>query len=131
MKEFLPAGSEVRMYVCGIRTYATAHVGHAMSYLIFDMVRRYLEYRGYRVRHVQNFTDIDDKIIQRAQDLGVAPGALAGQYSDEFLTEIGALNILPAHAYPRATEQIAPIQEMIRGLIDRGHAYATGGDVYY
>jgi cysteinyl-tRNA synthetase len=130
-KEFPAPGSEVRMYVCGITPYATAHVGHAMSYLIFDMVRRYLEFRGYRVRHVQNFTDIDDKIIQRAHDLGVAPGALAGQYSDEFLAEIRALNILPAHAYPRATEQIGPIQEMIGGLIERGHAYATGGDVYY
>jgi len=130
-EEFAPLGGEVRMYVCGITPYDTAHIGHAMSYLNFDAVRRYLEYAGYRVKHVQNFTDIDDKIIARAERLGVPPKELAEKYIAEFMADLGKLNILPAHVYPRATEEIGPIIQLIEGLIEKGHAYVAGGDVYY
>ncbi|MCL5110988.1 MAG: class I tRNA ligase family protein, partial [Chloroflexi bacterium] len=129
--EFKPAGDEVRMYVCGITPYDTAHVGHAMSYLNFDAVRRYLEFKGYRVRHVQNFTDIDDKIINRAQKVGIPAKELAEKYIAEFQADMAALNVLPAHVYPRATEEVESIIQLISGLLERGYAYEKGGDVYF
>ncbi len=130
-EEFTPAEGEVRMYVCGITPYDTAHVGHAMSYLVFDVVRRYLEYAGHKVRHVQNFTDIDDKIINRAQRLGVSANELAEKYMAEFMEDVKRLNILPAHVYPRATQEVGPIVELIKGLVEKGYAYESGGDVYF
>ena len=131
LEEFRTVGDEVRMYVCGITPYDTAHVGHAMSYLNFDAIRRYLEYAGYKVKHVQNYTDIDDKIINRAQKLGVPPKELAEKYIAEFQADMAALNILPAHVYPRATEEVGPIIQLIAGLIERGYAYQQDGDVYF
>ncbi|MHB1133050.1 MAG: cysteine--tRNA ligase [Chloroflexota bacterium] len=131
-EEFRPVSNdEVRMYVCGITPYDTAHVGHAMSYLVFDAVRRYLEYRGYPVKHVQNFTDIDDKIINRANKLGIPAKELAEKYIAEFQADMEALNVLPAHVYPRATEEVGPIIQLIEGLIERGYAYQAGNDVYF
>ena len=124
-------GETVRMYVCGITPYSPAHVGHAMSYIIFDVVRRYLEWRGLAVKHVQNFTDIDDKIIERAARLGIDSAELAGRHIDDFHAEMAELNILPAHVYPRATEELPKIIELIEGLIASGYAYAAGGDVYF
>ncbi|HJZ48419.1 MAG TPA: cysteine--tRNA ligase [Roseiflexaceae bacterium] len=121
----------VRMYVCGVTVYDNAHIGHAMSALVFDVIRRYLEYRGYEVRHVVNFTDVDDKIIDRANELGRDPKELAESYVAEFLDELKALNILPAKAYPRATETMDEIIQFIAHLIDGGHAYVAGGDVYF
>ncbi|MDR7417694.1 MAG: cysteine--tRNA ligase [Armatimonadota bacterium] len=121
----------VRMYVCGPNLYGPAHVGHALSYTFFDVVRRYLEYRGYEVRHVQNFTDIEDRILDRAQREGRSIFEIASEYLDRFLTEMDALNIQRAHAYPRATEVIPKMIEIIEGLIARGHAYVVDGDVYY
>ena len=97
---------EVKMYVCGPTVYASAHVGHAMSAIVFDVIRRYLEYRGYRVLHVMNFTDVDDKVIIRARERGEDPIALAERYIAEFQEHIQALNILPATVYPRATREI-------------------------
>ena len=129
--EFRPGGEEVSMYVCGITPYDTAHVGHAMSYLNFDAIRRYLEFAGYPVRHVQNFTDIDDKIINRAQKLGLPAKDLAEKYIAEFQHDMAALNILPAHVYPRATEEVGPIIQLIAGLMERGYAYQLDGDVYF
>ncbi len=131
LEEFAPAAGEVRMYVCGITPYDTAHVGHAMSYLVFDVIRRYLEYAGYKVKHVQNFTDIDDKIINRAQRLGMSATELAEKYIAEFMEDVKRLNLLPAHVYPRATQEIGPIIELIKGLIEKGYAYESGGDVYF
>jgi len=130
-EEFRPLGNPVRMYVCGITPYAEAHVGHAMSYVVFDVLRRYLEYRGYRVLHVQNFTDIDDKIIARAHLLGVSTTALTETYIRQFEAEMEALNVLRAHAYPRATLEIPKMQELIEGLLAKGYAYKADGDVYF
>jgi len=130
-EEFRPLGTPVRMYVCGVTPYDEAHIGHAMSYIVFDMVRRYLEFKGYQVRHVQNFTDIDDKIIARAQAQGISPGELAQKYIDEFFVDIERLNIKRADIYPQATQEIATIVEVIQGLIDKGHAYVVDGDVYF
>lgn len=123
---------QVRMYVCGPTVYSEAHVGHAMSAITFDVIRRYLEYSGFKVEHVQNFTDVDDKIIQRAASLGVEPRALAQQLIDAWMAETAALNIQPATYYPRATQDMPTIISMIEGLIERGHAYPVdGGDVFY
>lgn len=130
-EEFRARDNEVRMYVCGITPYADAHVGHAMSYLIFDAIRRYLEYAGYAVKHVQNFTDIDDKIIERAQRLGISPRELAERHISQFHEDMQRLNVLPAHVYPRATEEVGPIVALIRGLVEKGYAYEAGGDVYF
>jgi cysteinyl-tRNA synthetase len=121
----------VRMYVCGVTPYDSAHVGHGMSLTNFDMIRRYLEHRGYEVRHIQNFTDIDDKIINRANAEGIDPDELTDSYIAEWLTQMRALNALPASHYPRATEEIEPIIAMVQGLIDRGFAYPIEGDVYF
>ena len=130
--EFAPAdGKTVRMYVCGVTPYSSTHIGHALSYVAFDVLRRYLEHLGFEVRHVQNFTDVDDKIIQRAQEQGIDPTELAEQFIDDFFETMDALNILRAHVYPRATEEIGPIIETIGRLVDSGHAYAAGGDVFF
>ncbi|HEY7036208.1 MAG TPA: cysteine--tRNA ligase [Thermomicrobiales bacterium] len=122
---------EVRMYVCGVTPYDSAHVGHAMSLIVFDMIRRYLEHRGYRVRHAQNFTDIDDKIIARANRDGVSPNEITERLIADWHAESRAMNVTPATIYPRATTEIPSIVEMIEGLIEKGFAYEVDGDVYY
>jgi cysteinyl-tRNA synthetase len=122
---------KVRMYVCGPTVYAKAHIGHAMSSLVFDIIRRYLEYRGYEVRHVMNYTDVDDKIIQRANQQGIEPIQLAQRYIDEFTLHLKDLNIQPATVYPRATQTMDQIINMIRDLGESGYAYAVDGDVYF
>lgn len=121
----------VRMYVCGVTVYDDAHIGHAMSAIVFDIVRRYLEWRGYQVIHVVNFTDVDDKIIARAHSLGQDPQALAERYIAEFLEQLKALNVRPATVYPRATQTMPEIITFIEGLIEQGHAYPAAGDVYF
>ncbi len=130
-EEFNPLGSEVRMYVCGVTPYDYSHIGHAMSYIFFDVIRRYLKYRGYKVKYVQNFTDIDDKIINRANQLGIPSEELAGKFIDSFLTDMKALNVVPADVYPRATGEVDKIIEVVEGLIDKGFAYAANGSVYF
>jgi len=131
LEEFTPAGDEVKIYVCGVTPYDRAHLGHAMSYIIFDIVRRYLEFHGFKVKHVQNYTDIDDRIISRANSLGQPFDQLAARYMEEFDEEIRELNITPAHVFPRATQEIATIIEMIEGLVAKGNAYRANGDVYF
>lgn len=121
----------VRMYVCGVTVYDEAHIGHAMSAIVFDIVRRYLEWRGYRVIHVVNFTDVDDKIIARAQELGRDPHELAESLIHDFMAQLEALNVLPATIYPRATQTMPEIIGFIQQLIDQGHAYVADGDVYF
>ena len=122
----------VQMYVCGVTVYSDAHIGHAMSAITFDAIRRYLEWIGYDVRHAINFTDVDDKIIVRANALGITPDELTERLIADWKRELGELNVLPATVYPRATQEISGIIEMIQGLIDLGHAYAVeGGDVNY
>jgi cysteinyl-tRNA synthetase len=122
---------KVRMYVCGVTVYHKAHIGHAMFALVFDVIRRYLEYRGYAVRHVMNFTDVDDKIINRANQLGVNPFELAEGYIREFQQNLADLNVLPATINPRATQEIDLIIKMIEGLIEKGFAYPLDSDVYF
>ena len=130
-EEFLPQGDEVKMYVCGVTPYDEAHLGHAMSYIIFDVIRRYLQFRGYKVKYVQNITDIDDKIIDRASRLGIPIAELAGKFTDSYFADMDALNIGRADIYPRATEEIPKIIEVIQGLIDKGYAYPAQGSVYF
>lgn len=122
---------KVRMYVCGPTVYDSAHVGHAMSALVFDVVRRYLLYRGYDVKYVMNFTDVDDKIIDRANRLGVNTIELAEKYIEEFRQNLKDLNILPATEHPRATEEIDQIIEMVQRLIEENAAYEVDGDVFF
>jgi len=122
----------VRLYVCGVTTYDSAHVGHAMSYLVFDTIRRWLEHRGYRVRHVQNFTDVDDKIIARANREGVSAYEIADRFAREFTVEMDRLGILPAAIYPRVSSEMPAIVAMIQRLVDAENAYAApNGDVYF
>jgi cysteinyl-tRNA synthetase len=122
----------VKLYVCGVTVYNDAHVGHAMSALVFDVIRRYLEYRGYRVRHVMNYTDVDDKIINRANQLGEDPLKLSQRYIEEYNKELTNLNILPATSNPQVSRTMPLIIQFIQGLIDKGYAYAPGnGDVYF
>jgi cysteinyl-tRNA synthetase len=130
-QELIPIGDEVLMYVCGVTPYAPSHIGHAMSYIIFDVLRRYLEFSGHSVRHVQNFTDIDDKLIARANAQGTTVAALSKKYIAEYFVDMDALNITRATVYPRATEEVPKIIEIVQGLIERGFAYAAGGDVFY
>jgi cysteinyl-tRNA synthetase len=122
---------KVRMYVCGVTPYSPSHIGHAMSYIVFDVIKRYLEHSGYQVRHAYNFTDIDDKIISRANAEGIDPNELTEKLIGEWHTEAKALNIKPASVYPRATTEIPGIIRTIEGLIAKGYAYAINGDVYY
>ncbi|MFP3897794.1 MAG: cysteine--tRNA ligase [Dehalococcoidia bacterium] len=130
-QEFEPGNDVVTMYVCGITAYDESHIGHAMSYMVFDVVRRYLEFSGYSVKHVQNFTDIEDKIIERANQLQVPPSELTDKYIARYFADMDALNIQRAHAYPKATEEVPTIIEMIQGLLAKGYAYESQGSVYF
>jgi cysteinyl-tRNA synthetase len=130
-EEFIPTSDTVRMYVCGVTPYSECHIGHAMSYILFDVIRRYLEYRGYKVRYVQNFTDIDDKLITRSNQTGIPVSELAEGFIAQYFEDMDALNVRLVDVYPRATEEIPKIIEVVSGLIDKGHAYAAAGDVYF
>ncbi|MBC7877524.1 MAG: cysteine--tRNA ligase [Anaerolineales bacterium] len=122
----------VKMYICGVTVYNDAHVGHAMSALVFDIIRRYLEYRGYAVKHVMNYTDVDDKIINRAKQLSEDPLKLSQRYIEEYAKELANLNILPATSNPQVSKTMPLIIQFIEGLIQKEHAYAAfNGDVYF
>ncbi|XGV99151.1 MAG: cysteine--tRNA ligase [Leptolyngbya sp. BL-A-14] len=122
---------KVRMYVCGITAYNYFHVGNARAFVMFDVVRRYLMWRGYTVRYVQNFTDIDDKILKRAMAENTTMDAIAEKYIAAYFEDADRLNILRADAYPRATHTINGIQRLIQELEERHYAYPADGDVYY
>jgi len=130
-EEFTSQGEEAKMYVCGVTPYSDAHLGHAMSYIIFDTIQRYLKFRGYKVKYVQNVTDIDDKIIDRANQRGIPTHDLAKEYTDSYFADMAALNIAPADIYPRATGEIPKIIEIVQGLVDKGYAYPVNGSVYF
>jgi len=130
-EEFLPQSNEVRMYVCGVTPYSDAHIGHAMSYVIFDVIRRYLKYRDYTVKYVQNVTDIDDKIIDRANSLGIPTRELAEKYTNSFFEDMKALNVDRPDIQPYATDEIPKMIEVVQGLVDKGYAYPAGGSVYF
>jgi cysteinyl-tRNA synthetase len=131
-REFEPlVPGQVRVYVCGMTVQDKPHVGHLRSAVAHDMIRRYLHHLGYDVRFVYNFTDVDDKIIERAEGEGVEYRTVAERNIDAYLRFADAMHVTRATVYPRATEHIAEIQELIARLIERGYAYAAGGDVYY
>jgi cysteinyl-tRNA synthetase len=121
----------VRMYICGVTVYGPAHIGHGFMVLAFDVIRRYLAWIGNDVIHAQNFTDVDDKIINRANEIGVDPIALANSYVAEWERDIADLGVLPPTIAPRATQEIDGMLAMIQGLIERDIAYEAGGDVYF
>ena len=131
-EEFVPREpGRVGIYVCGITPYDYAHVGNARPAVFWDVVRRYLRWRGYQVKLVTNFTDIDDKIIRRAAETGKDPLALAAEFSRIYLEDLASLGVEPADVYPRVSEHIPEIIDLIRRLFDRGHAYRVDGDVYF
>ncbi len=130
--EFVPINKgEVKIYACGPTVYNYIHIGNARPLCVFDTLRRYLEWRGNKVEFVQNFTDIDDKLIKRANEENTTVPDVAEHYIKEFWTDAKGLNIKEATVHPRATENIEQIQNIIKTLIDKGYAYCSGGDVYY
>lgn len=122
---------QVRMYVCGITAYDLSHIGHARSALVFDVVHRYFEFKGYRVLFVRNFTDVDDKIIKRAAREGMSSGQVSGKFVSEYQRDMEKLGILPPSVEPKATEYIPQMIALIERLVVRGFAYAVDGDVYF
>ncbi|MGD1929953.1 MAG: cysteine--tRNA ligase [Leptolyngbyaceae cyanobacterium] len=122
---------QVTMYCCGVTVYDDCHLGHARSYLGWDVLRRYLQWRGYAVHYVQNFTDIDDKILNRARDAGTTMAAISERYIQRYFEDMHRLNVMDADEYPKVTEHIEAIHELIGQLEAKGYAYAAEGDVYY
>lgn len=131
-EEFIPINDkEVRMYVCGPTVYNFFHIGNARTFIVFDTIRRYLEYRGYNVKFIQNFTDIDDKMIKKANDENITVKELGDKFISEYYKDADKLNIKRATVNPRATEYIDEIIEFVKDLIDKGYAYEVDGDVYF
>lgn len=131
-EEFVPLSPNVvKMYVCGITPYDECHLGHARCYVVFDVIRRYFEYKGYQVKYVQNFTDIDDKIINKSNELKINTNEIAEKYIKEYFKYCKKLNIKPADQYPRVTQRISEIIKVVKTLIDKEFAYVVNGDVYY
>lgn len=131
-EEFRPIRpDEVKMYACGVTVYDHSHIGHARGAVVFDMIRRYLVYRGLAVTYVRNFTDVDDKIIQRANEEGVSPEEIAERYIREYQKDMAALGVERADIEPKATEHIKEIVALVHKLMEKGHAYAVGGDVLF
>ncbi|MBD2182163.1 cysteine--tRNA ligase [Aerosakkonema funiforme] len=128
--EPLEAG-KVKMYCCGVTVYDYCHLGHARCYIVWDMVRRYLQWRGYDVRYVQNFTDIDDKILNRAREQGLSMEVVAEKFIDAYFEDMKRLNVMDADEYPRATHTLDGIKRLIHQLEHKGYAYPSAGDVYY
>ena len=126
----LTAGT-AKIYCCGVTVYDYCHLGHARCYVVWDIVRRYLQWRGYDVHYVQNFTDIDDKILNRARKEATTMEAISQRYIQAYHEDMARLNILEADEYTYATHTIDGIKRLIGGLEQKGYAYATGGDVYY
>lgn len=131
-EEFVPSEpGKVKMYSCGPTVYNYFHIGNARPFIIFDTLRRYLEYSGYDVQFVQNFTDIDDKMIKNANELGITVKELAEKYISEYFVDAKGLGIKEATVHPRATENIDAIIDIVKNLVDKGYAYNVDGDVYY
>lgn len=129
---FIPLNKDkVDMYVCGVTVYDYCHIGHARSAIVFDVILRYLRYKGYQVRFVRNFTDIDDKIINRAKKEGIPWAEVARKYTEEFYKDMDSLGVARADIEPKATEHIQEIIEIVKGLVDKGLAYEIDGSVYF
>lgn len=131
LEEFVPLDDTVRVYVCGITPYDTTHLGHAFLYVSFDALMRYLRWRGYTVKYVQNVTDIDDDVLRKARELGLAWDDLGRRETERFLRDMDALNVRRPEVYAKATEQIPEIVEIARKLIERGFAYESAGCVFF
>ena len=131
-EEFVPIEpGKVRMYVCGPTVYNFFHIGNARPFVVFDTLRRYFKYRGYEVKFVQNFTDVDDKIINRAKEEGISAPEVSEKYIKEYFNDAEALNVLKADVHPKVSEHIPEIIDFVQTLIDKGYAYEADGDVYY
>ncbi len=131
LQDITPRDGTVGMYVCGVTVYDSSHIGHARTVIVFDVLRRYLMSKGYRVTFVQNFTDVDDKIINRAKAEGRTAEEISKKYIDAYFRDFEALNVLAADVHPKATEHIPEMIELIKGLVDKGHAYLTLNGVYF
>lgn len=131
-EDFIPVEKDkVKIYVCGPTVYNYFHIGNARPFVVFDTLRRYLEYRGKQVDFIQNFTDVDDKIINKAKEDGLSPGEVSERYIEEYFKDADALNVMRATVHPKVTENIEDIIIFIQRLIDKGHAYEVEGDVYF
>ncbi len=131
-EEFVPIEEgKVKMYVCGPTVYNFFHIGNARPFVVFDTLRRYFKYRGYEVKFVQNFTDVDDKIINRAKEEGITAPEVSEKYIEEYFNDAGSLNVIKADVHPKVSEHISEIIEFVQTLIDKGYAYEADGDVYY
>ncbi len=131
-EEFVPLKSgEVGMYVCGPTVYNYIHIGNARPFIIFEVVRRFLKFKGYRVKYIQNLTDIDDKMINKAKELKITVSELAEKFIQEYFIDVDSLNIERADVHPRATEHIKEIIELAKGLEKKGYAYEIDGDVFF
>ena len=131
-EEFVPVNEgKVGMYVCGPTVYNYIHIGNARPMIVFDTVRRYFEYKGYEVNYVSNFTDVDDKIINKANEEGVDAKVISERFIKECKKDMEGLNVKPATVHPKATEEIPGMIKMIKTLIAKGFAYETEGTVYF
>lgn len=131
-EEFVPVDqNEIKIYVCGPTVYNYFHIGNARPFVVFDTLRKYLEYRGKNVKFVQNFTDVDDKIINKAREEGVSAGEISEKFIEEYYKDAAALNVKKANVHPKVTENMDEIIAFVKDLIDLGYAYEVDGDVYY
>ena len=131
-EDFVPLDEKkVRLYVCGPTVYNYFHIGNARPFVVFDTLRKYLEYKGYQVNYIQNFTDVDDKIINKAKEEGIGAAEVSEKYIEEYFKDARALNVREATCHPKVTENMTEIVAFIQGLIDNGYAYESDGDVYY
>ena len=131
-EEFIPhEEGKVKMYACGPTVYNFIHIGNARPLCVFDVLRRYLEFRGYQVRFVQNFTDIDDKIINKANEEGTDYKTVSERYIEEYWTDVKGLGVRPATVHPKATETIPEIIAIVQEIIDNGYGYVVDGRVYF
>ncbi|HET6513826.1 MAG TPA: cysteine--tRNA ligase [Thermodesulfovibrionales bacterium] len=131
-EEMVPlAPGKIGMYACGVTVYDLCHIGHARSAIVFDVIRRYLLFKGLEVKYIRNFTDIDDKIINRAKQEGITWDAVAKKYTEEYYRDMDRLGVGRADVEPKATEHIPEIIEIVKGLVDKGYAYAVDGDIYF
>ncbi|HEY8462980.1 MAG TPA: cysteine--tRNA ligase [Bacillota bacterium] len=131
-EEFIPREpGKVSIYVCGVTPYNFAHIGNSRPAVFWDCVRRFLKFQGYQVTYIQNFTDVDDKIINRARQLGKEPLALADEYARIYLEDLAKLNVLPADDYPKVSEHISEIIALVQVLMEKGYAYRLDGDIYF
>jgi cysteinyl-tRNA synthetase len=131
-EEFVPIGDPVKMYVCGVTPYDNSHFGHAMSYIFFDVIRRYIKFSGFKLKYVQNVTDIDDKIINRANQRGISTTELTEKFTASYFADMDALNVIRPDITPKATEEVPKIIEVVQRLIEKSYAYQTpDGSIYF